>query len=96
MRDYNGSPLTRNAMELLSLTFVRTGELIAARWDEIDWKNRRWNLPKEHMKMKLRILCRSANRLWRCWNGCTTLVVIQGDFFQTLTAEMEQCPTILF
>jgi integrase len=53
MRDYNGSPLTRNAMELLSLTFVRTGELIAARWDEIDWKNRRWNLPKEHMKMKL-------------------------------------------
>lgn len=53
MRDYNGNVLTRIAMDLLSLTFVRTGEMIKAEWTEIDWQNCRWNLPKEHMKMKL-------------------------------------------
>jgi integrase len=53
MRNYSGNVLTRIAMELLSLTFVRTGEMIRAEWSEIDWKNRRWNIPKEHMKMKM-------------------------------------------
>jgi integrase len=52
MRDYNGHVLTRIAMDLLSLTFVRTGELIQAEWTEIDWENRLWRVPGEHMKMK--------------------------------------------
>ena len=52
MSNYNGNVLTRLAMELLAQTFVRTGEMISAEWKEIDWKARRWNLPKEHMKMK--------------------------------------------
>ena len=53
MQDYSGNVLTRIAMELIALTFVRTGELIAAEWKEIDWKNRQWHLPAQHMKMKL-------------------------------------------
>jgi integrase len=52
MRNYDGNGLTRLAMELLSLTFVRTSELITARWEEIDLENRIWRVPKEHMKMK--------------------------------------------
>ena len=44
--------LTKYAMKLLLLTFVRTGELIGAKWGEIDWEKAEWNIPKERMKMK--------------------------------------------
>jgi len=39
-------------MQLLMLTFVRTGELIGAKWEEIDWDKEEWHIPKERMKMK--------------------------------------------
>lgn len=48
---YEGRQLTRMAMKLMALTFVRTSELIGARWDEIDFDARRWNIPAERMKM---------------------------------------------
>jgi integrase len=48
---YRGKVLTRLAMKLLALTFVRTSELIEARWEEIDFEARRWNIPAERMKM---------------------------------------------
>jgi len=47
-----GEPLTMAAMRLLALTFVRTGELIGAKWEEIDWGREEWHIPKERMKMK--------------------------------------------
>jgi integrase len=50
MRDYDGSALTRLATELLSLTFLRTSELIGGLWPEIDWKEKMWRIPKERMK----------------------------------------------
>lgn len=49
---YQGTPHTRLAMKLMALTFVRTGELIAARWDEFDIEARQWRIPAERMKMK--------------------------------------------
>jgi len=49
---YQGNPLTRLAMKLMALTFVRTESLICAEWPEIDFKAKRWNIPKEHMKGK--------------------------------------------
>ena len=42
---------TKYAMKLLMLTFVRTGELIGAKWEEIDWAKEEWHIPKERMKM---------------------------------------------
>jgi len=42
---------TRYAIELLMLTFVRTGELINAQWSEFDLDGRVWTIPKERMKM---------------------------------------------
>ena len=39
------------AMKLLALTFVRTSELIGARWVEFDCEARRWNIPGVRMKM---------------------------------------------
>lgn len=49
---YVGTPTTRLAMKLMALTFVRTGELIGARWEEFDFEAARWNIPAERMKMK--------------------------------------------
>jgi integrase len=44
---YDGRPLTRQAIKLMALTFVRTSELIGARWDEFDFDARRWCIPAE-------------------------------------------------
>ncbi len=43
---------TRNAVKLIMLTFVRTNELIGARWEEIDFEAQEWVVPAERMKMK--------------------------------------------
>jgi integrase len=49
---YNGDPQTKLALRFLLLTFVRTGELRAAQWSEIDWDNAEWRIPPERMKMR--------------------------------------------
>jgi integrase len=49
---YQGTHITRLAMKLMALTFVRTGELIGGRWSEIDIESARWNIPLERMKMR--------------------------------------------
>ncbi|MDD3181550.1 MAG: tyrosine-type recombinase/integrase [Alphaproteobacteria bacterium] len=52
IQSYSGERLVVLAMEMLALTFVRTGELIGAKWDEINWEREEWHIPKERMKMK--------------------------------------------
>ncbi|HEU5340160.1 tyrosine-type recombinase/integrase [Edaphobacter sp.] len=49
---YQGTPATRLAIKLIAHTFVRTGELIGARWEEFDFEAKRWNIPAERMKMR--------------------------------------------
>ena len=49
---YQGTPLTRMAIKLMALTFVRTSELIKAKWAEFDFDRARWDIPAERMKMK--------------------------------------------
>lgn len=41
------------ALKLLLLTFVRTCELVEARWDEINFEKAMWVIPAERMKMNL-------------------------------------------
>lgn len=50
---YQGTPTTRLAMMLMALTFVRTGELIGARWGEFDLEAAEWRIPAERMKMRV-------------------------------------------
>jgi len=52
IEDYQGAPETRAALELLSLTFVRPGELRAAEWREFDLEAAVWEIPAGRMKMK--------------------------------------------
>lgn len=49
---YQGSAFTRMGMQLLALTFVRTGELIGARWEEFDLEAAEWRIPPGRTKMK--------------------------------------------
>ncbi len=48
---YRGTQLTRLAIKLIALTFVRTSELIGARWEEFDFDAKRWSIPAGRMKM---------------------------------------------
>lgn len=45
-------PHTRLGMKLMMLTFVRTSELIAAKWEEINFEEKRWVIPAHRMKMR--------------------------------------------
>jgi len=49
---YDGDLLTKEALRLLLLTFVRTTELRGALWQEIDWDKAEWRIPPERMKMR--------------------------------------------
>ncbi len=43
---YQGKQITRLAIKLMALTFVRTSELIGAKWDEFTLEDARWNIPR--------------------------------------------------
>jgi integrase len=44
--------VTRCALKLAPLTFVRPGELRKAEWSEIDLDAAEWRIPAERMKMR--------------------------------------------
>ena len=46
------SEIVKYALKFMSLTFVRSGELLNAEWKEIDLNNKVWIIPPEKMKMK--------------------------------------------
>ena len=50
--DYQGSPVTRYALKLAALTFVRPGELRHAEWAEIDIERQEWRIAAAKMKMR--------------------------------------------
>jgi integrase len=47
---YDGNAITKHAVKLLALTFVRTGELRGARWTEFNFEKREWCIPAQRMK----------------------------------------------
>ena len=49
---YKGSHVTRCALQLAPLLFVRPGELRQAEWAEIDLEAAEWNIPASKMKMR--------------------------------------------
>jgi integrase len=52
LNTYTGSQIVKLGMRLLILTGLRPGELRQAEWQEIDFDNRLWEVPKERMKMR--------------------------------------------
>ena len=49
---YRGSNVTRYALQLAPLVFVRPGELRKAEWSELDLAGGEWRIPAERMKMR--------------------------------------------
>ena len=49
---YQGSLVTRCALQLAPLVFVRPGELRQAEWSEFDFEAKEWRIPAHKMKMK--------------------------------------------
>lgn len=50
IEDYKGMPITRAALQLAPLVFVRPGELRKAEWSEFDLDARQWRIPAARMK----------------------------------------------
>ncbi len=50
--EQQGRLLTKLALQLLVLTFVRPGELRTAHWCDFEFDNALWRIPPERMKMK--------------------------------------------
>lgn len=51
MDRYHGNPIIKTAIQLMTLTFVRTAELRMMEWDEIDFETKLWRIPADKMKM---------------------------------------------
>ena len=54
--------IAARALEFLILTATRTGEVIGARWDEVDLEEKIWVVPAARMKAGANIVCRSRQR----------------------------------
>ncbi len=53
MDGYDGSPVTKIALQLSALLFVRPGELRHAEWSEIDVEAAVWRIPGDKMKGRI-------------------------------------------
>jgi integrase len=51
LRDANASDSAKFAFEFMILTAARSGEVIGARWDEIDRSAKTWTIPAERIKV---------------------------------------------
>jgi len=52
IEDYDGLRLTKAALKLAPLVFVRPGELRQAEWAEFDLEHAEWRIPAAKMKMR--------------------------------------------
>ena len=65
---YEGQPVTKAALKLAPLVFVRPGESRGARWSEFDLDAGEWRIPAERMKVRETHnvpLCRQAVAILR-------------------------------
>ena len=53
---YEGTATVKAALSLSPLVFARPGELRHMEWAEIDWDRKEWEIPKEKMKMRKKML----------------------------------------
>lgn len=71
---YPGTHVTRLAIKLMALTFVRTSELIGPKWSEFTFETARWDIPADRMKMRNpRTSYRCQSRHSKLWTSCENL-----------------------
>jgi integrase len=59
---YHGELQTKLALQMLVLTFVRSGELRGMKWSEINFKTAEWHIPAERMKMREKHIVRLSKQ----------------------------------
>lgn len=68
-------PTIKLALRLILLTLVRKSELIQATWDEVDFENKTWTIPKQRMKGRnphVVYLSRQALDIFVTLHACAT------------------------
>lgn len=76
-----GDRQTRLALQLLTLTFVRTGELIGAEWQEVDLDGGLWVIPAARMKMKTEHIVPLSSQAIAILNELKTLAGVSRFVF---------------
>ena len=74
----------------MALTFVRTSELIGAKWSEFDLAAGRWNIPAERMKMRTPHIVPLADSPSRYSRLCTVSPAAPNGSF--LASEVPSAP----
>lgn len=90
---YQGSAYTRLGMTLMSYTFVRTGELIGARWEEFDPAAAECRIPASPMKMRKPQSCRWRHRQWRSCMLCKLCLPAGHCCFRASAITSDPCRT---
>jgi len=58
------------ALQFAILTAVRSGEALAATWDEFDLEAKLWTIPAERMKAKRDHVVPLSDAVSWCWRKC--------------------------
>jgi integrase len=70
LASYDGEARTRLALRLAVLTFVRTTELRAARWDEVDLEAAEWRIPAIRAAYNHAQYLPERRRMMQQWADC--------------------------
>ena len=54
--DFTGTFVVKCGLQLLALTFVRSGEIRFGEWSEVDFSAKFWSIPAKRMKMRQELL----------------------------------------
>lgn len=81
---YDGQPSTWAALRMLALTFVRSGELRGATWDEIDLDEGTWRIPDARMKMRQPHIVPLSEQACECLRWLHALTGPDGLVFKGL------------
>lgn len=75
IQNHNCNIVTKSALKLIVLTFVRSSELREAKWSEINFERGEWRIPADRMKMReqhIVPISSQANRLLQDLNKITS------------------------
>jgi integrase len=90
LETYSGEMQTKLALKLVTLTFLRTTELRAGKWNELenfDGKSAQWRVPAERMKMRLEHLVPLSRQAVAVLRELRTLSGSSPNIFPSLGKE---------
>ncbi len=85
-------PVTTYALKIMPYVFVRSGELRAALWDEIDFDTKTWTIPAGRMKMRRPHIVPLATQVVELFGGLK-LLTGDGEFCFPSSISKKRCLT---